>query len=128
MTTWPEPKTGIPEGSYTFTLNREPELQKFQTSKGESRRLVLFVVGNPGEHSHKESFVPWDPRYDDLCRALNVQHGRDITMEGAEFDAEIIYEDDKSDPSKSWPRLRNIRPVTEGVPKGRTAEEDDIPF
>jgi len=126
---WPEPKKGIPEGHYTFTLNKEPKLEVVNTKSGESRRLVLYVIGSPGEHQHMESFVPWDPRYDDLCLALNVEHGRDIQMEGASFDADIVYEPAKDDPSKTYARLKNIVKSGEFLggeePKG---DDGDIPF
>jgi len=124
MTNWPEPKKGIPEGHYIFTLNEEPKLEAI---KGGNRRLVLYVIGSPGEHKHMESFVPWDPRYEDLCAALNVEHGRDISMEGASFEADILYEPAKDDPTKSYPRLKNIQPTGEFAPK-TGEDEGDIPF
>jgi hypothetical protein len=124
---WPEPKKGIPEGHYTFTLNQEPDLQVVKGNKGEFRRLVLYVTSMPGEHKHKESFVPWDPRYDDLCKALAVEHGKDIQMEGASFQADIEYEADKADPEKSWPRLKNIIRAGEFCPKEGDGD-GDIPF
>jgi hypothetical protein len=127
MTTWPKPNQGIPEGHYTFTLNQEPDLEKFMTQSGESRRLILYVVSTPGDHKHKESFVPWDPRYDDLCRVLGVEHGKDIRMEGASFQADVVYEPGKKDPEKSYARLKNIVPAGEFCPK--TGDGDgDIPF
>jgi len=124
MTKWFEPKKGIPEGHYTFTLNKEPDLEVI---KGGNRRMVLFVIGMPGEHKHTESFVPWDPRYEDLCKALNVEHGRDIQMEGASFQADIVYEPSKTDPEKSYARMRNI--IGAGEFATKTDDEDgDIPF
>jgi hypothetical protein len=127
MTTWPPPKTGIPEGHYTFTLNQEPDLKIVKTAKGEFRRLDLYVTSSPGEHKHREGFVPWDPRYEALCEVLNVEHGKDIRMEGASFEADIEYEADKADPEKSWPRLKNIIRSGEFCPK--TGDGDgDIPF
>jgi len=124
---WPEPKKGIPEGHYTFTLNKEPELKVIRMKNGEGRSLLLYVVGMPGDHKHSESFVPWDPRYEDLCTALNVEHGKDIQMEGTSFEADVIYEPDKADPDKSWPRMKNITRAGEFVPKAGT-EDGDIPF
>jgi hypothetical protein len=124
---WPEPKKGIPEGHYVFTLNKEPDLEKVKTKTGESRRIVLYAVGSPGEHQIRDSFVPWDPRYESLCKALDVEHGRDIQMEGASFEADVVYEADKADPEKSWPRLKNI--IRAGAFCPKTGDEDgDIPF
>jgi hypothetical protein len=124
---WPEPKKGIPEGHYTFTLNQEPDLKVVKTAKGEFRRLDLYVTSTPGEYKHREGFVPWDPRYEALCAALNVEHGKDIQMEGASFEADIEYEADKVDPEKSWPRLKNITRAGEFAPKVGDGD-GDIPF
>ena len=121
---WPEPKKGIPEGHYTFTLNKEPELEAI---KGGNRRIILYVVGMPGEHKHMESFVPWDPRYEELCRALGVEHGRDIQMEGVSFQADIVYEPSKTEPDKAYARLKNIIGAGEFCPKAGD-DEGDIPF
>ena len=125
MTQWPEPRKGIPEGHYTFTLNQEPELQKI--GSGESRRLVLYAIADPGGHKYRESFVPWDPRYEELCDALGVEHGRDIRMEGASFDADVVYEPSKDDPSKSYARLKNITKAGEFA-AGEKDPDGDIPF
>ena len=123
---WPEPKKIIPPGHYTFTLNKEPELK---TNDKGTRRLILYVVGDPGNHQHMESFVPWVPEYEDLCRALNVEHGRDIQMEGASFEADIIHEANPKEPSKSYARLKNIMKTGEFMGgEGPPDEEDDIPF
>jgi hypothetical protein len=127
MTNWPKPNKGMPEGHYTFTLNQEPDLEKVTTKAGESRRLILYVTSSPGEYKHKESFVPWDPRYEDLCKALGVEHGRDIRMEGASFQADVIYEPSKADPDKSYARLKNIVPADEFVP-AEGDKDGDIPF
>jgi hypothetical protein len=123
---WPKPG-GIPEGHYCFTLDKEPELRKIKTKNGESRAIDIHAVSDPGEFTIKDSFVPWDIRYKDLCDALHVEHGADIRVEGASFEADVVYEPDRDDPSKSWPRLKNIRPAGEFAPK--TGDEDgDIPF
>jgi hypothetical protein len=127
MTTWPPPKTGIPEGHYTFTLNKEPELKVIRMKNGEGRSLLVYVVGMPGDHKHSESFVPWDPRYENLCAALGVEHGKDIQMEGSSFEADIAYEPDKADPDKSWPRMKNIIRAGEFCPKEGDGD-GDIPF
>lgn len=121
---WPEPKKGIPEGLYTFTLSTEPELHKSESGK---LRLQMTLVAMPGNHSHKESFFPWEERYEDLCKVLGVEHGKDIRMEGASFNGEIFYEPSRNDPSKVYARIRNIRSAEEFVPKSGD-EDGDIPF
>lgn len=121
---WPEPKKGIPEGHYTFTLTDEPEL--FRSERG-SLRIALSLVAMPGDVKHKESFFPWEERYEDLCRVLGVEHGKDIRMEGASFDGDIFYEPAKNDPSKSYARIKNIKPAGQFVPKAGEGE-GDIPF
>ena len=126
---WPEPENKrIPEGHYQFRLNREPELVPITITdkdgnKRESRRLKLYYrgVGPQGEFGGVDSFVPWEERYSDLCKALGVDHGRDIQMEGAVFEADIVHEMDKDDPTKEYARIRNIIVPAEG-------EGVDIPF
>lgn len=120
---WPEPKKGIPEGAYTFTLNQEPELFRSEAGK---LRIKLSLTAMPGDHQHKETFFPWEERYEDLCRVLGVEHGKDIRMEGASFNGDITYEPGYADPSKVYARIGNIRP-SEFVPQGGD-EDGDIPF
>lgn len=138
MTFWPEPeKTKIPEGHYQFRLNKEPELRAFtykdrNGNQKEGRKLVVFAIGigDQGEFSVVDAFMPWEDRYKELCKALGVEHGKDITIAGAIFEADIKHAPDKLDPLKSWPRIVNITPA--GQPKGDTTETpeegDDIPF
>jgi hypothetical protein len=121
---WPEPKKGIPEGHYTFTLVEEPELHKNERG---SLRLAFVFTAMPGNIQHKESFFPWEDRYEDLCKVLGVEHGKDIRMEGASFDGDVVYEPAQNDPKKVYARIRNIRPAGEFVPKTGT-EDGDIPF
>jgi hypothetical protein len=132
MTQWPQPEKRIPEGHFSFRLNREPELKKFiykdkHGNDKEGRRLIVYAVGlsDEGEFSVVDSFLPWEDRYVDLCAALKVEHGRDIEMAGATFEADIKYEPMKKDPTKSWPRIVNIV-----VPEKLKEDEagDDIPF
>jgi hypothetical protein len=126
---WPEPENKrIPEGHYQFRLNREPELIPITITdkdgnKRESRRLKLYVrgIGPQGEFGAIDSFVPWEERYTDLCKALHVDHGRDIQMEGAVFEADIEYQIDGRDPTKSYSRIVRIVVPAEG-------EGDDVPF
>lgn len=121
---WPEPKKGIPEGHYCFTLIEEPELFKNESGK---LRLSLTLIATPGDHRHKESFFPWEERYEDLCRVLRVEHGKDIKMEGASFEGDIIYEPDRNNPAKVYARIRNIAPCGEFA-AGKADPDGDIPF
>ena len=128
MTQWPKPEGRklAPEGRYEFRLNKEPDLKAFtykdkQGNDKEGRRLVLYAVaiGDAGEFPVIDSFLPWEPRYEDLCKALHVEHGRDIDVADSIFKAEIKHEKDKADPDKTYARIVNIV-VAE--------EADDIPF
>jgi hypothetical protein len=121
---WPEPKKGIPEGHYCFTLIEEPELFKNESGKF---RISMSLVATPGDIKHKESFFPWEPRYEDLCRVLNVEHGRDIRMEGASFEGDIFYEPSQKDPTKAYARIKNITAPGE-FSAGKSDPDGDIPF
>jgi len=131
---WPEPENKkIPEGHYQFRLNREPELVPITITdkdgnKRESRRLKIYArgIGTEGEFGVVDSFVPWEDRYGDLCAALGVDHGRDIQMEGAIFEADIKYQTAGNDPTKSYPRIVNI--VVANDPTPASGDGDDIPF
>jgi hypothetical protein len=122
---WPEYKARIPEGHYRFRLNREPELKAFtyrdrNGKEQEGRKIVIYAIGagEKGEYPVSDGFLPWEDRYDDLLKALHVEHGRDIQVEGSIFEADIKYAPDKKDSSKSYPHIVNIV-----IPEG-----DDIPF
>lgn len=129
---WPKPeREKIPEGHYQFRLNREPELKAFAyTDKNgverEGRKVVIFATGlnAGGEYQVADAFLPWEDRYKSLCTALGVEHGKDIAVSGAVFEADIRHEADRRDPTKSWPRIVNI------VHKGDVPDQagDDIPF
>lgn len=132
MTQWPKPESRIPEGHYQFRVNREPELRKFpykdkHGNEKEGRRLIFYAIGlgEEGEFSIVDSFLPWEDRYRDLCKVLNVEHGREIEVSGATFEADIKYEISKKNPSESYPRIANIIIPTEEKP---AEEGDDIPF
>jgi hypothetical protein len=135
---WPKPegRVKIPVGHYVFRLNKEPELKSWNYSndKGEvkqGRKIMVYAIGlnDNGEFPMFDAIPVWDPRYEDLCSALGVEHGKDIQMAGAQFQADIIHEPDKNDPTKSWPRLINIKSADD-VPteKPFPDAEDDIPF
>lgn len=135
---WPEPKNRIqiPEGHFSFRLSREPELRKFIDSRGQdNRRIIIYAIalGEHGEFPIVDSFVPWEPRYAVLCKALGVEHGRDIIMAGSLFEADIVHEPRKDKPGEFWPRIQNIMiPKTEEeppLPEGEGPEgAEDVPF
>jgi hypothetical protein len=123
---WPEPegRKTIPEGHYSFRINREPDLKSFSyTDKNgterDGRKLVIYAVGinSDGEFPVADAFLPWEPRYTELCEALGIEHSKDIEVTGIIFEADIKHQPDKKDPTKSYPRIVNI-----------TAKTDDIPF
>ncbi len=124
---WPKPNKGIPEDTYTFTIIQEPELHVIGTKGSRSLEIVAKGKNAKGEeYQHKERLVPWSKEYAALCEVLNVEHGRDIQVTGEKFIAEIAYEADKTDPEKSWPRLRNIRDAANFEPD--KDGDGDIPF
>jgi hypothetical protein len=134
MPTWPKPENEkIPEGHYQFQLNREPEFKKFTYVKDgadkEGTKIIVYAVGlgEKGQFSARDAIATWDQRYADLCAALHVEHGRDIRMAGAVFEADVIHEMDRKDPTKSWPRLINIA-ATGDAPRSGEGDGDDIPF
>jgi hypothetical protein len=137
MTYLPPPeKQKIPEGHYHFRLNREPELQviKLKNQDGttrDGRKLLIYVTGinETGEFRHAESLVPWDERYAELLAALGVEHSKDVELVDRYFEADIVHEKDKVDPTKTWPRLRNILPSGAVSKEPKDADIDgDIPF
>ena len=134
---WPEYEgfVKIPVGHYSFRMNQEPELESFpykdpQTGKAKSgRRIVVYAIGlnENGEFSVVDRITAWEPRYDDLLQALGVEHGRDLVMAGSRFEADIIHEPSKKDPTKSYPRLTNITAVAD-IPSSTGPGDEDIPF
>jgi hypothetical protein len=135
---WPtfEGNKKIPEGHYTFKFNREPELLGFtykdkdgQEKKGRKIKVyaTTYDAVSNDEYRIIDAIVAWEDRYADLCAALRVEHGRDLQMEGAVFQADVKYEADKNDPTKAYPRLVNIKPHDD-VPQGKDVGGDDIPF
>ena len=115
----------IPSGHYQFRLNRDPELKKFtyKDKNGddkEGRKIVLFAVGlnDKGQYQIRDEIAVFDQRYTDFLAAVGVEHSKDVTVQGAVFEADVVYEADKKNPLKSWPRLANI--IASGG--------DDIPF
>lgn len=129
MTYFPEPEGFklIPEGHYEFRINKEPVLEKFRyTDKDgaeqEGRRMVVYAIGlnDQGDFMIRDVIAVFEPRYRELCEALKVEHGKDISVNGSIFLAEVKHEPSKKDPSKIFPRLTNI--------KAKNGGDDDIPF
>jgi hypothetical protein len=123
---FPEPEGWvlIPEGHYQFRLNKEPVLQKFTYKDGqgeskEGRRMIVYAIGlnENGEFPIRDNIAVFEPRYRELCEALKVEHGKDIQVSGAVFEADVKHDASKTDPTKTFPRLVNI-----------TSKDDDLPF
>jgi hypothetical protein len=114
----------VPEGHYSLKLNKEPDIKKEEKDGKGYVRVVLYAtaLGSDGNYRIVDSFVPWDPRYADLCKALGVEHGKDILMEGAVFEADIKHEEFKG---KTRARIANI--TVQGDISDKS-EGDDIPF
>lgn len=134
---WPEPegKAKIPEGHYSFRLNKEPELRKFTYhdkagAEREGHKIIVYAVGigDNGEYPIADAIAAFEDRYRDLCLALGVEHGRDIQVAGAYFDADVKHELDRKDPTKSYPRLYNIRKRGDVPDIGPEPPGDDVPF
>lgn len=133
---WPEfeGRVKIPIGHYSFRLNREPELKSFPYKDKDGnaksgRKIVIYAIGlnETGEFPVVDAIVAWEPRYADLCKALGVEHGRDVVMAGSRFEADIVHEADKVDATKSYPRLTNITAVAD-IPPSTGPGDEDIPF
>lgn len=130
----PETTVKIPEGHYSFRLNREPELRKFtftnkQGAQREAIKVVLFAIGlnETGEYRIVDALLPWEDRYAEFLLALGIEHSKDVTVDGAFFEADVRHEMDKKDPTKSWPRLHNFTKQGD-VPQDAENGGDDIPF
>jgi hypothetical protein len=122
---WPVPGNELPpEGHYSLKLNKEPDIKKEEKDGKGYIRLVLYAtaLGTDGNYRFVDSFVPWDPRYAVLCKALGVEHGKDIKMEGAVFEADIKHEEIKG---KTYARIANIT-VQDDIPS--KTEGDDVPW
>jgi hypothetical protein len=133
MTYWPPPGNQLPpEGHYSFRLNKEPALKTYRDKNDkEGKRLVIYAIalGEKGEFAVTDSFMPWETRYADLCAALGVEHGRDITMAGAIFEADIKHEPRKDKVGEMSARIVGIKVPKPPEPEPMPEEGgDDIPF
>jgi len=135
----------LAEGRYTFTLSKEPEKRR-KTGGVKDFIAVTFFFRAEDENGnvrfHTESLVPWDDRYRDVLLALGGKpdekdevHLDDVDVIGQSFEASIIHEPDKNDPTKKWARIANIAvpDVEDDVPepennKKDEDEDDSVPF
>jgi hypothetical protein len=131
---WPEPENKlIPEGHYTFRLNKEPEFRKFtyngKDGQKEGIKVILYLSGlnEKGEFRHIEGIPVWDTRYAKLCEVLGVEHGKDIEMAESVIDGDIKHEADKNDPTKTYARLYGIVPHID-VAEVPDPSDGDVPF
>lgn len=139
-----EPR-GIQEGTYTFTCQGEPELRRHQSGKGKefvSAKFEFVAEGDGGKPiRYIESFLPWEERYQDLLMAMGGKpdrtgriSGNDVEPDGKSFVAEIVYEPDKNDSEKEWPRMKNIREggslksEKDGADNKSSIDDEDVPF
>ena len=123
----------LPEGTYTFTLTKEPEKRRKSGEAGEFI-TVLFTfkvtVNNETRRWHSESFIPWNENYGKLLKALGGKEREDGTIHlsdeldivGSSFKADIIHAVDDNDPQKKWARLANIQIANSDE------DEEEIPF
>ncbi len=134
-------RTRIPVGSYQFQVMKEPDARHVpgQDKKGYTRILfILKATNEAGEiFDHVESILAFEERYDDLLIALGAKEvkgrlsGKTIEPIGMMFKAEIAYEPDKNDSSKTWARMVNIRGLEDEqsepveLKKDASIEEDD---
>ena len=128
----------VPEGHYKFKVMAEPERRKKTSANGNEFVTVLFSFKLMDEFEntryHKESFVPWDNRYRDLLLSFGakadkdgkVHLGDEAAVVGKIFEAQIIHEPDKQDPTKTWSRIAHIK-TNDDVPEP-TQSEDEVPF
>lgn len=102
----------IAEGKYTFVISKVPE--KIRTTTGKIAYKFHFesiIDGNITRY--EERFLPW--MCADLLRAIGANEVSPGKFEwekeqavGKEIEGDIVYEADRNDPKKSWPRLKNI--------------------
>lgn len=132
---WPESQNvKIPEGHYSFKLNKEAELKKFtyfnkDGVEAEGVKVIIFAtgLGPNGTFRVADAFLPWEERYDTLKKVLGVDSSRDVEVSGAIFEGDIIHQPDKKDPTKSYPRIVNIK-ASNDIPPSNGGDGDDIPF
>jgi len=129
----------IPEGTYTFTVKDMEKRKKTSTYSGKDFVTVSFKMmaeGASGEYfKHQESLLPWEDRYRDLLIVLGGKpegntriSGSDVDPIGKSFVADIEYEVDAKDDSKSWPRMKNFQPANGNGSVAPAPDDDDIPF
>jgi len=119
-------QTRIPEGHYSFQIKTDSEKRKHPGKNNKdfvSIKFFLRATNDSGQSfDHQESLLSFEDRYHDLLVALGAEEkdgrlsGSTIDPSGMIFQADIVYEADKTDPTKSWARLVNIKTA------------DDIPF
>lgn len=135
----------LPEGRYTFKIDKEPERRRHQGEQGEFISITFsFKAQSPNGdvRNHMESILPWEDRYRDILLALggeedeagNVHLSDMFDIVGKKFDARIKHEPDRNDKSKSWARITDIevkgKQEEEDVPPPVNESEDDpeVPF
>lgn len=108
----------MPEGHYVFTVSKVPEKLKSQTTGKVYYKFEFETIVQGKIKKHIEVFMPW--MASELLKALGAvevspnkfEWEREAVM-GKEIEADLMHEEDRKDPKKKWPKLKNI---TERVP------------
>ena len=127
----------LPEGHYHFIISEEPQKDSRRRDDGKVTTTVKMsfrVEVRSGFRRHRESIGVWEDRYRDLLFAIGATEDENgdphlsqtTDVVGRNFDADIIHEPDKNDPTKFWARIANIEvPPREAK---NTEEEEDVPM
>lgn len=115
---------GLRVGQYTFTVSENPVKGEF--SGGTVYYEWFFTTFADGEiKEHKERIPVW--KMGPLLRVLGQKEVQPDVFEwdrdnvkGLKFDAEIMMERDRKDPTKAYARITNHRKIN--------ADESAVPF
>lgn len=129
-----ETYTKIPPGEYEFTVAETPT--KKLTANGKPMYVFTFLA-NMGEYMKKHTERIPAFMAGDLLRALGcneikpgVFQWEKSEVKGKTVKATIVYEPDRNDATKSWPRMKEIRPALTPVeqPPVENGNSEQIPF
>ena len=133
----------VPEGFYLFKIMKEPTFKKYGGMI--AVELFLKVTAENGDVI-EENWRQSPPRWEcgNLWRALGFEKDKEGYWDidesacvGKTFEGDVVYEQDRKDPDKSWPRIRNIVIPKLSDPRLSEDEEeeteakdkdDDVPF
>lgn len=131
----PEPSQNLtPEGHYIFAIREEPE-----NRRGKKNGVyIIFRFKAKDIHgetfNHNDVFAPFEPRYTDLLFALGAKadekgtpHLHEIDPVGLKFEADIVHERDKDNPTVVRAKITNIISPEKDIPPPPDSDES-IPF